>query len=254
MARYRESNSLIKLKTGGSGSVSSAKGDVYFGKETKKMTVPSGRAGKKEITVTTDTTKTLADAIAMAYTWTDAQRKAFVAKARALGYDDTTDLTSPNLWAMAVNGASEWYKNSNGQVKITPEEYLEWYAKSKGVGKAPEPSTSKTITQYGAPQIRDWINDGLTKKFGRTFESLTQEERSILFNAVKEYSEKASVTISKAGKKGTTITTVKPGATTAGVQEVVEEAAMQIPGLAEDADRMVKINFSQWLTQNAPGA
>lgn len=249
MARYRETKAtgiLASRITSGGGT--GAKGEVYFGKQV--VTIPEGRAGKKKVEI--DNTKSLADAIAMAYTWTDAERKAFVAKARALGYDDTTDLTSPNLWAMAVNGASEWYKNSNGQVKITPAEYLEWYAKTKNVPT--KPSTSKTITQYGAPQIRDWINDGLTKKFGRTFESLTQEERSILFNAVKEYSEKASVTISKAGKKGTTITTVKPGATTAGVQEVVEEAAMQIPGLAEDADRMVKINFSQWLTQNAPGA
>jgi len=250
MARYRESNSLTRLKTGEITSASGVKGEVYFGKQI--VTIPEGRAGKKKIEI--DNTKSLADAIAMAYTWTDAQRKAFVAKARALGYDDTTDLTSPNLWAMAVNGASEWYKNSNGQVKITPEEYLEWYAKSKGVGKAPEPSISKTITQYGAPQIRDWINDGLTKKYGRTFDSLTQEERSILFNAVKEYSEKAAVTIAKAGKKGTTITTVKPGATTAGVAEVIEETAEQIPGLVSDKERQDRINFSQWLTQNAPGA
>lgn len=250
MARYRESNALSILKGGTASGATGAKGEVYFGEETRTINLP--KRGTKKITVSK--TKSLADAIAMAYTWTDAERKAFVAKARALGYDDTTDLTSPNLWAMAVNGASEWYKNSNGQVKITPEEYLEWYAKSKGVGEDKGPTTNKTITQYGAPQIRDWINEGLSRKFGRTFESLTQEERSTLFNAVKDYSEKAAVTISRAGKKGTTITTVKPGATAAGIQEVVEETAMNIPGLVSDKERQDRINFSQWLTQNAPGA
>jgi hypothetical protein len=249
MARYRESTALSILKGGKSTVTAGAKGEVYFGKET--AVIPVGRAGKKKIEI--DKTASLADAIAMAYTWSDVERKAFVAKARALGYDDVTDLTSPNLWAMAVNGASEWYKNSNGQVRITPEEYLEWYAKSKGV-EAQGPSVSKTITQYGAPQIRDWINDGLTRRFGRTFESLNQEERSILFQAVKEYSDKAAVSTSRRGAKGETITTVQPGATTAGIQEVIQQTAMDIPGLVSDKERQDRINFSDWLTKNAPGA
>ena len=83
------SSSLTRLKTGGTTSASGVKGEVYFGKQI--VTIPEGRAGKKKIEI--DNTKSLADAIAMAYTWTDAQRKAFVAKARALGYDDTTDLS-----------------------------------------------------------------------------------------------------------------------------------------------------------------
>ena len=260
MSRRRDANTTLQsnlskpgggLTTGGAGGVA---GDVYLGSETKKMTVPTGRAGRKQMTVTTDITESLADAIARAYTWTEAQRKAFIAKARALGYTDVNDVTSPNLWAMAVNGAAEWYKNSNRSVKMTPEMYLEWYAKGKGLGTAEKPSVSKTITQYGAPQIRDWINDGLKRKFTRGLESLDDQEREILFNAVREYLDKAAVTTVTKGPKGESITTVKPGPSTAGVQEVVEKTAMGLPGFAEDADRTKKIEFSQWLTQNAPGA
>lgn len=262
MTRRRKGPSLSILGSAISGAgtggattgATGAAGDVYFGSETKKMTVPSGRAGKKQITVTTDKTESLADAIAKAYTWSEAERKAFIAKARALGYTDVNDVTSPNLWAMAVNGAAEWYKNSNRSVKMTPEMYLEWYAKGKGLGTPEKPSVSKTITQYGAPQIRDWINDGLQRRFTRNIESLDDQERQILFNAVREYLDKAAVTTTTRGPKGESITTVKPGPSTTGVQEVVEKTAMALPGFAADADRTKKIEFSQWLTQNAPGA
>lgn len=251
MARRRDAVSNLKgsLVTGGGTGLG---GDVYLGLEERTIS-PRKRKPSK---VVTDKTTNLADALAKAYTWTDAERQAFVAKARSLGYTDVTDLTSPNLWAMAVKGASDWYKNSNRTVKITPEQYLEWYAKANKLGQPAQPTTNKTITQYGAPQIRDWINDGLTKKFGRTFESLTQEERSILFNAVKDYSEKAAVTVSKPGieGQGRTTTIVKPGATTAGIQEVIEKTAMTMPELISDKERQDSINFYSWFSQNVPGA
>ena len=253
--RRKESLSILGNDIfGGGTSAGGAAGDVFLGTETKKMTVPKGRAGRTQVTVTVDKTENLADAIARAYIWTDAERKAFIAKARALGYTDVSEVTSPNLWAMAVNGAAEWYKNSNKAVKMTPEQYLEWYAKGKGIGAPSKPSVSKTITEYGAPQIRDWINDGLQRKFTRGLESLDDQERQILFRAVREYLDKAAVTTTTRGPKGESITTVKPGPSTAGVQEVVERTAMGLPGFAEDADRTKKIEFSRWLTQNAPGA
>ena len=244
---------LDNLQSGlaGGGARGGVGGDVYLGQS--EAVVPAGpRGGKKKIKV--DKTVNLADAIAQAYTWDPKQRAAFVARARALGYDDVTDLTSPNLWAMAVNGASEWYKNSNGAVKITPEEYLEWYAKSQ---KAQEgytgPTTSRTITNYGAAQIRDWINDGLTRKAGRTFESLNEAERTQIFNAVSEYLQKSAVTTTRKGKReGTTITEVTPGPSTAGVQEVIARTSEQI--LAPDIERQQRIDFASWLSQNASGA
>ena len=246
-----QSTDALKSRISSGGSTGGTGGDVYLGQTV--AVVPSGpRGGRKEIKI--DNTMNLADAIAKAYTWDAKQRAAFVAKARALGYTDTTDLTSPNLWAMAVNGASEWYKNSNRQVKITPEEYLEWYAKSN----KPEtgytgPSTSKTITNYSGAQIRDWINDGLLKKAGRTFESLGDEERSQLFNAVDEYLQKSAITTTRKGKReGTTITEVTPGPSTAGVQEVVGKFSQQT--LVSDVERQQRINFASWLTQNTAGA
>lgn len=248
MTRKRDAKLNLQTILSGGGSTGGVAGEVYVGKTEAVIPVGKGR-GRTKIKI--DKTETLADALSKAYTWSEEERKAFVAKARALGYTDVTDVTSPNLWAMAVNGAAEWYKNSNGQVKLTPEEYLEWYSKGKGAGG---PEVSKTITEYDAPTIRDWINNGLQARFGRTFESLDDQERSMLFQAVKDYADKAAVTISKRGPGGETITTVKPGATTVGAQEVIERTAMQIPELAADAERVQKINFSKWLTQNAPGA
>ena len=242
-------SSLLSNVSGGGSTKGGVGGEVYVG-ETDAV-VPSGpRGGKKTVKVAK--TMSLADAIAQAYTWDAKQRAAFVAKARALGYTDVTDLTSPNLWAMAVNGASEWYKNSQGQVKITPEEYLEWYAKSKK-SEYTGPTTSKTITNYGGAQIRDWINDGLLKKAGRTFESLNEAERTQLFQAVDEYLQKSAVTTTRRGKKeGTTITEVTPGPSAAGVQEVIGQVGEQI--LAPDIERQQRINFASWLSQNAAGA
>jgi hypothetical protein len=252
MARYRDASAKSILQSrisgGGSGGVG---GDVYLG-ETEAV-VPAGpRGGKKTIKVAKTTS--LADAIAQAYTWDAKQRAAFVAKARALGYTDTTDLTSPNLWAMAVKGSSEWFKNSQGQVKITPEEYLEWYSKSKKQQEGyTGPTTSKTITNYGGAQIRDWINDGLMKKAGRTFESLSDMERSQLYQAVNEYLQKSAITTTRKGKKeGTTITEVTPGPSIAGVEEVISKVGQEI--LAPDIERQQRINFASWLSQNASGA
>ena len=241
---------VLKSRITGGGAGSGVGGDVYLGQEERTISVPK----RPKTKVTVDKTANLADAIAQAYTWDAKQRAAFVAKARALGYTDVTDLTSPNLWAMAVNGASEWYKNSQGQVKITPEEYLEWYAKSKKQQEGyTGPTTSKTITNYGGAQIRDWINDGLLKKAGRTFESLDDAERSQLYQAVNEYLQKSAITTTRKGKKeGTTITEVTPGPSAAGVQEVVAKVGQDI--LAPDIERQQRINFASWLSQNAAGA
>jgi hypothetical protein len=241
---------ILKSRISGGGS-SGVGGDVYLGEA--DAVVPAGpRGGKKTIKIAKTTN--LADAIAQAYTWDAKQRAAFVAKARALGYTDVTDLTSPNLWAMAVKGASEWFKNSQGQVKITPEEYLEWYAKSKKQQEGyTGPTTSKTITNYGGAQIRDWINDGLSKKFGRTFESLDDAQKSQLFQAVDEYLNKSATTTTRKGKKeGTTITEVTPGPSAAGVAEIVTKTGQNI--LGEDYERQQRINFASWLSQNASGA
>ncbi len=238
----------LKSRISGGGTSGGVGGDVYLGQEERTISVP--KRPKTKIIV--DKTANLADAIAQAYTWDAKQRAAFVAKARSLGYTDTTDLTSPNLWAMAVNGASEWYKNSQGKVKITPEEYLEWYAKSKK-SEYTGPTTSKTITNYGGAQIRDWINDGLMKKAGRTFESLDDAERSQLYQAVNEYLQKSAISTTRKGaKEGTTITEVTPGPTIAGVEEVISKVGKDV--LAPDFERQQRINFASWLSQNAAGA
>jgi len=251
MARYRQSSAKDKLKSNLGGGNIGVGGDVYLGQEERTISVPKrGKTSK----VTVEKIVSLADAISQAYTWDNKQRAAFVAKARALGFTDVTDLTSPNLWAMAVNGASQWFKESKGKIKMTPEEYLEWYAKSQKEQEGyTGPTTSKTITNYGGAQIRDWINDGLLKKAGRTFESLDQNERSQLYQAVNEYLQKSAITTTRKGKKeGTTITEVTPGPSAAGVQEVVAKVGQDI--LAPDIERQQRINFASWLSQNAAGA
>ncbi len=35
------------------------------------------------------------------------------------------------IWDLSVDGASDWYATSNGQQKITPYQYLGWYAGGK---------------------------------------------------------------------------------------------------------------------------
>lgn len=109
------------------------------------------------------------------------------------------------------------------------------------------PKTSISITQYGPEQIDEWINAGVQKKFGRTIESLTDQELSTLRKAVKDYSMKGAVTTTTKDKKGRSVTTTTPGPSTAGIQGVVAETGA--PMFLGEEQRRQAFEFSDILNK-----
>lgn len=115
-----------------------------------------------------------------------------------------------------------------------------------GKGADTGPSTTMAITQYGKEQIDNWLDEGLKKKFGRGLESLDDAEMKTLRKAVKEYVSTPSVTTTKK-VGGKTITTTKPGVTTAGIEEAIETAGM--PMFADEAERRKAFEFGNLLNK-----
>jgi hypothetical protein len=111
------------------------------------------------------------------------------------------------------------------------------------IGKAADtgPSTSMAITEYGKEQIDNWLDEGLKKKFGRGLGSLDDAEMKTLRKAVEDYVKTPSVTTTKK-VDGKTVTTTKPGVTTAGIEQAIETAGM--PMFADEAERRKAFEFS----------
>lgn len=109
------------------------------------------------------------------------------------------------------------------------------------------PSTSMSITQYGKEQIDSWLDEGLQKKFGRGLGSLNEAEMKTLRKAVEDYVKTPSVTTTKK-VGGKTVTTTKPGVTTAGIEQAIETAGM--PMFADEAERRKAFEFGTLLNKS----
>jgi hypothetical protein len=75
------------------------------------------------------------------------------------------------IWDLSVDGASDWYATSNGQQKITPEQYLGWYAGGKK--KAPALPT-RQVYQVAEAEVDADIDEFLQKRAGRTLQDGTK--------------------------------------------------------------------------------
>ena len=107
--------------------------------------------------------------------------------------------------------------------------------------KTTGPSTSLSITDYGQDQIDNWIDDGLRKKFGRGIQSLNEQELSTLRKAVSDYASAPAISTVSKDAMGRTVTKTTPGATTAGVQNVVTQTGMGMFG--QEGERRKAFEF-----------
>lgn len=200
-----------------------------------------------------DETKTVQDTLYDFYNWSDTEYNSFVSKLRRLGYIKAGEPASPPvvqaIYESAVYGASKWYANSRGTAKVTVDQYLNWFAKNTGPAK---PSVSKTVTSYSPQQVQNWINEGLLKDAGRTYESLTEPEKAIFNQAVEEYAKSVTVTRTRVNKAGETVTEITPSPSAEQlIKEKVTEVGQAV--LPTDIDRQVRFNFNNWLSQNVEG-
>jgi len=227
---------------------------VYIGPKAPK--VSKGTRGRKTYTIpgSSDETKTVQDALLEFYNWSDEEYNSFVGKLRNLGYIKAGQLASPPIvqaiYESAVYGASKWYANSKGAARVTVDQYIDWYAKKT---EPTGPKVSKTVTEYGPQQIQGWINEGLLKDAGRTYDSLSDAEKEIFNAAVAEYAQASTTTTTTRNKAGQVVTTIQPGVSPeATIKEKVAEVGQAV--LAPDFERQQRFDFQNWLSQNVQGA
>jgi len=160
----------------------------------------------------------------------------------------TDPIKARAVWDIAVDGASDWYATSNGKQKITPEQYLTWYA--GGQKKKPKPDLSRSVYQYSPEQIDADINTIAQKKLGRT---ITDEDKAAewyteLTNAINKMAEKGTVTTVKDVRNPKTgklerVTTQSPKFTKEKATTAIESAVVAAD--PEAVERMARIDFAK---------
>lgn len=180
---------------------------------------------------------------------TDAElRKSWEAKLRSLG-QEVNKIQARGLWDLAVAGASDWYSTSNGQQKVTPQQYLEWYlGGSKGSGNVP----SRQVYMPTTEQIDADISKIAESTLGRTIQDVDKTAdwyQDLVKGLNKLYSKGTvtkvkTVTNPKTGK-AETVTTTTPKVST-------EKVAERITTALEAADpeslaRKQRLDGIKWL-------
>lgn len=197
------------------------------------------------------TTKDKVETIASAKTryLTDAAlRKKWDTALRNNGFD-TDPLQARALWNLSVDGASDWYATSNGQQKITPYQYLGWYAGGKKK-KAPALPTRQVYQVPEAETDAD-INEFLQKRAGRTLQDSDKNEDwyTDLVKAINKLYSKGIVTTVQEVKNPKTgkmekVVTQAPGFSKEQVEQKIVSAIESAD--PESVDRKQRIDFTKW--------
>jgi len=222
---------------------------VYLG--TQKVpgdTIQSPTGGTYTVKPTTkDITETTTQA--QARYLTDAKlREKWNTALRKNGFG-TDPLQARALWDISVAGASDWYATSNGQQKITPEQYLGWY--SSGKKKKPALPT-RQVYQVTEDEIAADIDEIMLKKAGRTVQDSDKDMgwyQDLVKGISKLYSEGVVTTVKevknpKTGKMEKVVTQA-PGFSK---EQIAEEITSTIE--AEDpasVQRKQRIDNTKWL-------
>jgi len=125
-----ENDAFFNNYSGGATATGGYVNKVYFGQSAPKQTRMK-RSGEV-INIPTDRTLSITEAKRL-YLTDEALRNKWNTTLRKNGID-ADPIKARAIWDLAVDGASDWYATSNGQQKITPEQYLGWYAGGKAGG------------------------------------------------------------------------------------------------------------------------
>lgn len=217
----------LKNNTSGAGTTNSyTSGTVYLGSEKVegyKSVSPTGTVYETKAG-TRDITPTVADAKKM-YIADPAFRAKWDAQVAAAGFGSNDPIKSRMLWEMAVDGAADWYETSEGKQKVTPQQYLQWYAKTKNVGAGGENIPSRQVYMYDPATINSIIDKTLSDTLGR---KATDSERKGFYTAIEKMIAEGTVTTTKerinpkTGKKER-LTVQTPGFTQEKAQTFIEE-------------------------------
>lgn len=222
---------------------------VYLGAPTETTQTTLGPKGfKVSKLVKNDNTLSIADAKNQFYTWDNKTLNGFVKRLSSYGFENVSRITAKTMWDMAVEGSSQWYSGSNGQQKVTPNQYLQWYSKGK-TGSA-ERLPQKQVYLYDKTAIQGVIDDTLTSVLGR---KATADENKQFMAKLKDMVNEGTVTTTSTqvvnGKK-MNVTKTTPGFSkeraAASIEEQIKSgtAAQQ-----EDLLQKKSLDFADFLSQ-----
>jgi len=187
--------------SGSAGTTGGYANKVYFGQSAAKQTrmkrsgeVIDVPAGDKTLSITEAKRLYLTDE-ALRNKWNTTLRKNGI----------TADpIQARAIWDLSVDGASDWYATSNGQQKITPEQYLGWYAGGKK--KAPALPT-RQVYQVTEDDIAADINEIALKRLGREIQDVDKDADwyQDLVKGINKLYSKGIVTTTKEVKKDLTL-------------------------------------------------
>jgi hypothetical protein len=207
------SNALDKLKGGSTGSTA---GKVYVGPG-KTKTIRMKKTGQ-ELTIESSTAS-VTDLKSSYYT-DPAVEANWIRTLQKYGYGTVDPLKAAAIYELAVDGAGDWYQKSKGARQITPEQYLQWYAKNQGVGDDNKPKVSVQKYLFQPEEIQSLIDDTLKSVLGR---KATDSENKEFYTAIQDMINKGTVTTTKK-VGGKTVTETKPGYTKEKAQALIKKS------------------------------
>lgn len=139
-----------------------------------------------------------------------------ILKKNGFGDAASDPIKAAAMFDIAVSGAADWYQYSNGQRKVTPEQYISWWAKGEGLG---QPSVSVQKYLYQPEQIQEVIEDTLKTTLRR---KPTEQESKEFYTSIKKLIDEGTVTTTKK-VGGKTVSTTTPGYTAEKARALITE-------------------------------
>lgn len=237
MTQKKKSKALETLVSS-SGSTASVAGQVYIGPGTGTKQVDIAGAGTS-VVVPSDTMTTFN--AKKRYLEDPKVESGWLFTLKKNGYGDVSPAKAKVLYELAVDEAGKWYQQSGGTRKISPEQYIQWYAKDQGVLGGGGPSVSVQKYLFQPEEIQSLIDDTLKGVLGR---KATQAESKEFYTAIQNMIDKGTVTTTKK-VGGKTITEIKPGYSKEKAEAMItEKVKAQSP---QDYEEAQSLGFADFL-------
>ena len=231
---------LENLKSG-SGSKTSATGKVYLDTPGGTKSITMKKTGKVFTTPIIGAGAVTKSDAKKRYLEDPKVQSGWLVTLRKYGFGDVSPAKGKALYDMAVDGAGEFYAGSGGTQKITPEQYVQWYAKDQGISGSGGPSVSVQKYLFQPEEIQSLIDDTLKGVLGR---KATQAESKEFYTAIQNMIDKGTVTTTKK-VGGKTITEIKPGYSKEKAEAMItEKVKAQSP---QDYEEAQSLGFADFL-------
>jgi hypothetical protein len=180
--------------------------------------------------------------------WNDEELQKKIMSSYAAKGKSITRLEAFSIWESLVKTAASIYQGGRG-AKVTPMQLLSDTLKGVGSDEAtlPQRSISKLDRDTTFKQIDNWSSNTLMRRLDDT-------EKESLFALLKDLNTGTVTTYKKVkNKKGVleNVATTTPGLTDAEAQRTVEDRLKELN--PDDVDRVKRIEWSSWLSQNMGG-